>query len=285
MIDSLLLDLSHYDFQHTLSGVSTWNAKCLYASGVRRVIIGCYSRQISRQMIIDCINAGIEVVGLYGFIYFGADNYYVHRDTDNAIVLAKDFNIKMIWIDCETDAKDIGVNVPESWPSQRVQQIKSVVAKVNNSNLTPGIYTGGWWWPSGTNNSTEFAHLPLWNANYLTGVPMFVAGFGGWNECIIRQYTSTKVICNRGRDHNYFETDNEIEDDDMTPEQLADIEELFRRTGGRTDRAYNGDLMLYCDGLNDALTEHLLELDEEVKLTIADTLRDMADLIDPPVLT
>lgn len=230
MLDDKVLDLSHYDFYAVDStGKSTWNAKCLYSSGVRNVIIATYQKQVARQMINDCLNAGIRVIGLYGLVYFGTDSFYVHRDTNHAIDLAKEFGIDTIWVDCEIDAKDIGVNSPAPYPAQRVGQILSVVNKIQEAGLKVGIYTAQWWWPSRTNNYTGLSHLPLWNAYYTQTYPVFDVNYGGWKKCDIHQYTSTKVICGRGRDHNYMNVgEPEITEDDMTREETeALIKEYF----------------------------------------------------------
>jgi len=261
-VDDLLLDLSHYD-------LATFDAPCLYAKGVRRVILGTYSRNATIQMIVGCRAAGIQVVGLYGLPYFGNNDYYVNRDIDAAIAIAKQYGIGTVWVDAEIDAWQIGVDVPPSNPSQRTAQLQGQLDKVTNAGLRAGIYTAKWWWSSGIGNGFEFAKYPLWHAIYTgNGSPVPNPGFGGWTSAEIHQYTSTRELCGRGRDANYLFTEvdaESIEEDDMAAiEELEKrIAELERRTGGTDERARNADLLLYADGLNDALTEHLEEADAE----------------------
>lgn len=215
-IDSLVLDVSTYDY-------STFNASCFYDSGVRRIIIGCHPKAQAEQMIMWARAAGIEVIGLYGFVYFGRDPYYVHRDTDNAVSLALKYGIKRIWMDAELDAIGIGVDVPASNPMEREFQLLQVQRKIEANGLEPGVYTASWWWPSEMGNSTTFMHLPLWHAGYQSA-PITRVNYGGWTSVAIHQYTSSGGMCGRDvRDLNYlFE-----EDDEMSAADKALLQKLY----------------------------------------------------------
>ncbi|MGK2898603.1 MAG: hypothetical protein ACSLE9_07930 [Burkholderiaceae bacterium] len=219
-IDDLVLDLSHYD-------LPTFDAQCLYDAGVRRVIIGCYQPSTARRMVLECQAVGIEVTGLYGLVYFGNSPYYVNRDTDNAIAIARELGLPMsirMCPDAEIDAAGIGVDVPPSYPAQRRQQLLAVCEKLESFGYEQVIPYTGKWWEGHIDDWAPFAHYLFWLAAY--GVPPVQhATMGGHPVKLwLHQYTSTRVICGRGRDHNYlFE-----EDDDMAgfEERLALLERL-----------------------------------------------------------
>jgi len=217
-VDDLLLDLSHYD-------LATFDAGCFYKNGVRRVILGTYSRNATIQMIVGCRNNGIEVVGLYWLPYFGDSDYYVNRDIDTAIAIATRYGIGTVWVDAEIDAWQIGVDVPPSNASQRVAQLQGQLDKVTAADKRAGIYTAKWWWNDNTGHSTAFARYPLWHAIYTNG-PRPTPGFGGWAKAEIHQYTSERVLCGRVRDHNYLFTAVDAEaitEEDMTPQEVEAI--------------------------------------------------------------
>lgn len=222
-IDDLVLDLSHYD-------LPTFDAQCLYDAGVRRVIIGCYQPSTARRMVLECQAVGIKVVGLYGLVYFGNSPYYVHRDTDNAIALARELGLPLttkMCPDAEIDASGIGVDVPPSYPAQRREQLLAVCEKLESFGYDEVIPYTGKWWEDHIDDWTPFVKYLFWLAVY--GVPpISQSTMGGLPVTLwLHQYTSTRVICNRGRDHNYlFE-----EDEDMA--ELEDkVARLERLNGG-----------------------------------------------------
>ena len=203
MIDPIVLDLSNHD-------QATFDPECLYASGVRRVIIAG-ERATSENQIRQCSAAGIDVIGLYVYLYFAAD--YMAR-VNMAIRLATDFGVPYVWLDCEDDGGTV---------ASRQAAVRQGVASIEANGLRAGIYCGGYWWPPMMGNTTEFSRLPLWHAQY--GVasgprpPVTAVAYGGWTAPHIHQYTSTMVRCGRNRDHNYYLRPlpgvGEIEDDNM----------------------------------------------------------------------
>ena len=212
----MLIDVSDYD-------LPTWNPACFKAAEVTQAIVNSFSKSNAITRIQTLRAAGIEVIGVYGFCYFGPSDYYVNRDVDAAIELAQTFSIPMVWVDAELDAAGIGVAVRPSNPDERVGQLATAVAKVEAAGLPVGIYTAGWWWPPNTGNFMGFSNLPLWHADYGandgTKAPVTTVNYGGWTTVAIHQYTSTKVLCGRGRDHNYKLY--EPEEDEMTKDQEA----------------------------------------------------------------
>jgi hypothetical protein len=222
-----VLDLSSYD-------IPTLNATCFKENGVTDVILGVYSPVGAPEQMGHvanlCRNAGLNIKGFYGFVYFGSA-YGQLRDIIWAIQLAKRFGVDEVWIDAEIDGAAVGfTDVGPVTPLRRVNELLEAVALVEEAGLKPGIYTGGWWWPSQTNNSARFSHLPLWHAAYADNLGTYsevrTVNYGGWTNVAIHQWTSTRRICNRERDHNTIWTIEE--DESMSAQDVARIDRLER---------------------------------------------------------
>lgn len=212
---SLCLDLSNYD-------LATLDVDGFKAAGVDRVILGSWPLGDMRAAANKLRAGGIEIIGFYGFIYFG-DAGGELRDITAAIALAKDFGVSRVWMDCETDANQQGWHsAPAPTPEERVIAIGLRRQLIEAAGLQPGIYTGAWWWPSATNNSTAFSDLPLWHSAYVDNAGTFsevrTVNYGGWTDVAIHQWTSTNYLCGKNRDCNTV-----FEEDDMTPEQVRAI--------------------------------------------------------------
>lgn len=205
----VVIDASNYDSD-------TWNAPCLKAAGVERVIMGCQRPQLASPMIVSARNAGIDVRDLYAFLYFGLDTT---GQVNAAIAVGLSVGgIDTIWLDCESQAKD-GTEAAGLIPGQRIDELKACVALVEQHGFRAGIYTGAWWWVPMMANTTEFAHLPLWHAAYpADGQPQHTVNYGGWSQVAIHQYTSTLNLCGRNRDANFV-----FEEDDMADPRVDAI--------------------------------------------------------------
>lgn len=212
---TLVLDVSNYDWD-------TWDGLALKAEGVTGVILGCQREGIARIMADECVRVGIPLLGTYGFVYFAGDRYVGHEVTQ-ACAVAHAYGLRRVWVDCELDANQAGwgaATTPD--PEQRVDQIIRAVDTVRRAGLEPGIYTGWWWWPNRTGNSTLFADLPLWHSDYGINdgsrAPVKTVAYGGWIDVAIHQYTSTLQVAGRGRDANYVFEENDmasLTDDDV----------------------------------------------------------------------
>lgn len=219
-MDTLVPDFSNYD-------APTFDPSCFYAAGVRRAIVGCQREPIARDMLTRLRTAGTEIPAVYGFHYFGAAGGQAHEIV-TAITLAHEFDVPLVFIDCELDAQQAGWGEAPPTIGQRVAQIAQSVERVQDSGLNAGIYTGAWWWRPQTANSLMFAHLPLWHSAYGKDSgpldPVTEVSYGGWSAVWAHQYTSTYELCGRGRDMNYL---YQVEDA-MTPAELARLERLER---------------------------------------------------------
>lgn len=212
---ALILDASNYD-------ADTWDGDALKEAGVTGVILGCQREPIARTMADELVRVGIPLLGTYGFVYFAGDRYVAYEVTQ-ACAVAKSYGVRRVWIDCELDANKAGWNTATTpTPEQRVDQIIRAVETVKAAGLSPGIYSGGWWWPGNTNNSIIFSDLPLWHSDYGandgTRAPVNRVAYGGWSAVAVHQYTSQLFVAGRNRDANYVFTEIEmpsLTDDDV----------------------------------------------------------------------
>ena len=200
VLDDKLLDISNWDWP-------TFDPACFAESGVRRVIVAG-AREQTRTMIRRCQEEGIEVIGVYAFLYFGFTNWRDPRvQTEHSIAAAKEYGVPMVWLDCES-TPGAGTEPVGQTPATRTAQLRECLRMVEDAGLQAGVYTAAWWWPTYMENTTEFARLPLWHAAYGPGSgprdPVFTVAYGGWSDVAIHQYTSQLQRCGRNRDHNYL---------------------------------------------------------------------------------
>ncbi len=158
----------------------------LKAADWEGIILGTQNPAITRQQYRACYDANLPVDSLYVFVYWDGDD---NRRLDEAIALANEFHL-LVWLDCEwtkTGYPGVGSCPP---PAQLLSLIRQYKAKLGATYA--GIYTGGWWWPPYTGNSTEFSHDALWHAAYQTAEPDFndFRAYGGWTKPLIWQYSS-----------------------------------------------------------------------------------------------
>lgn len=201
LVDGITLDVSHWDYD-------TFDAECMANSGVKNLIIGTIYSNTADDMIYRAKRAGINVMGLYVFLYFGNGDHLAR--TDRAIVLAKKHGVPVIWLDVEADAEGTHLT-----PQDRINELDACVKRVQVAGLKAGIYTGSWYWVPKMGNTSRFSHLPLWYSNYgvndgkrapIRNIPL--RAFGGWTYCVIHQYWSTGGLCGREhRDWNYVWSD------------------------------------------------------------------------------
>jgi len=255
----MILDLSQYD-------LSTFDPQCMKAAGVTGVILGVFAPSGPEAMkgcAVACQNAGITVHGFYGLPYFGSPTGE-KRDIQWAINNALQLGVTRVWIDCEIDGKGIFNDTVTPTVPGRIQVVRDLVKQIEDAGLSPGIYTAAWWWRPNMGNTHEFAHLPLWFANYgandgtLPPYETLPDPFGGWTAPAVHQYTSTLYVCGRNRDANYL-----LEEEPMTPEEKAKLDAVYAAlTGGVdsviTDWNKNGNSLLLGYALEQGkLADHL----------------------------
>lgn len=225
------LDVSNHD-------LSTFDAPCLAANGVGRIIVGCWDAAATREIIRRARAAGIVCEDLYAYLYYGTS--WEQREVINALNLAAELGgIRRVWLDCEADAANEAAG---QTPASRRTATWGAVARVRGAGLAPGIYTYEWYWRAQMENTSAFAALPLWYANYGTNdpsaprPPIHRVSFGGWDEIAAHQYSSTIPVCGRGRDHNYWYLEEAEMPDPRVDALITDIAELRHVLTGYEDR-------------------------------------------------
>lgn len=215
-----VLDLSNHD-------ESTFNAACLAASGVTRVIMGCQmAGWPARRMIPPMRNEGIEVSDVYAFL--GLYDYYL-EPTISTIEVARQFNIDRIFLDAEGDDVMTGRIVAGVTAEQRIENLRQCVITVENAGLRPAIYSAEWFWRPYMNNTPVFGKLDWWLGGPYQSAPISTANFGAIERVVMHQYTSSYPVCGRGRDANYvFEENDEM---GMTPAEKEYVAALAVRVG------------------------------------------------------
>lgn len=231
VLDGYTLDTSNYDDP-------TFDAACFAANGVKRIIVGAQYEAIANKQVAQAKAAGINVMGVYAFLYFGGGQQAADA-TRRAIRVAKNHAVPVIWLDAEADMPGVTVT-----SAQRNAELDRCVSIVKSEGLTPGIYTGGWWWTP-KHATTVFNHLPLWfslyGANDGKQKPVRNPGFGGWQTAAIHQYTSNVGLCGRDqRDFNHVWPDAPglEKEDEVTREEY---EALVDRVNAIEDILTGGD--------------------------------------------
>lgn len=210
-----VLDLSNHDWP-------TFDAACLKAAGVTRVILGCWDFAIAESMLLALRREGIVVEDLYCFLYYRLP--WENNDVLNARELARRHGgIERIWLDCEATfdgpAGLLDTEAEGTTPGQRNLITALYFAELRGA-FQVGIYTGQYWWRDKMGDSRAFDDLPLWLANYGTNdpdnprTPITSVDFGGWTTAAVHQYSSTIPVCGRGRDHNYWFLEEGLSVDD-----------------------------------------------------------------------
>lgn len=217
-IDSELPDFSNYDR-------ATYDARCLYARGVRRQWVGCQDEAVARFMIDAGTSEGIETVALYGLPYFGGSAWHVFDDIEACLRVGSDYGIRPVAMDAEIDAHTIWPDQPAPGSaSQRNAELLQCRRMIDRAGLRPIVYTNASWWVPMHGNTGAFADCGLWLPTYGYGgaraQPIREVGFGGWKTCVAHQAGSTYQLCGRGRDINYLW---EELDDEMTQKQYEEL--------------------------------------------------------------
>jgi hypothetical protein len=121
----------------------------------------------------------------YIWCYWGLDPEYHVRDALSilkTVGMAPD-EAKVIWLDAED---------PPS--GDVVAWLRTAIKTIQDAGYRAGIYTGKWWWDQHLPNVTEFAHVPLWVAQYdCVALLDDVELFGGWTRAHGKQFSADGI--------------------------------------------------------------------------------------------
>ena len=111
--------------------------------------------------------------------------------------------------------------------------IRQAITQCDDFGKQSCIYTAYWWWHDHFGNSTEFTHMPLWNA-YYDGSPDVDFGrlpYGGWtkNQVVMEQFTGSSQLAGITVDRNTILADWWVQEDEMTPEEKRRLAELEKK--------------------------------------------------------
>lgn len=168
---STALDVSHWSGELTEARL-----RAAQRAGMTRLVVGTQNHAVARQQAGVARSLGVEVQA-YVYLYFAANPAErVRRD----LPLLREIGATRYWL----DAEDVVAGMRQD---AYVQDLHSAVAAAGA--IPTGIYTARWWWVPYTGNSTAFAHLPLWTAQYdgkadLSAVMLY----GGWKSAAMKQY-------------------------------------------------------------------------------------------------
>jgi GH25 family lysozyme M1 (1,4-beta-N-acetylmuramidase) len=180
----LAVDISNYQGDLPQQVFEAWRDV-----GVKTVICGTDGSDaaplVFPQQATKAAAAGLTVEA-YVYLYFGADGQpydVVGRTNQKLDMIAQVPEVKFVWVDCEDTTSGL---VPQVLVGLIANAIDTVIAR----GFAVGMYTGAWWWVPNTANSTLFASLPLWAADYDGQQDLELTNpFGGWAELHRKQYT------------------------------------------------------------------------------------------------
>ncbi len=200
------IDISNYSGNHPTGIPTPDDVRCLLADGWQTAIVGGSYGTIATAQLDACAAGGMDVE-VYAFIEF-RDGWEAAIDRALAALTG---HVRRLWLDCE-ESSPLG-------PSGTAQRIHDAIAYVHAArpDLELGIYTGGWWWTPETNDSHEFADMPLWTAEYDSRI-VSPTMYGGWTQAAIWQYQGSVDTCGLNADRNLI-----LEGGDVTQQDKDEI--------------------------------------------------------------
>jgi hypothetical protein len=185
----LALDISNYSGEITDAQVACWRA-----NGYQHLVCGTQRPDLTRRQLLVAVRGGLSV-DAYVYLYWADD---VPARVRRALDTISGFPVGRLWLDCEDATGGLPAAVI-------VDKIAAGLAACGERPA--GIYTGRWWWVPATGNSSRFAGVPLWHAEYTRSpevLPDFAAfrAYGGWSRPAMWQFQGTTTVCGVTVDRN-----------------------------------------------------------------------------------
>lgn len=202
-------------------------AAAMRADGIRKVIVGTGNPapggagQWSRQQADAAIKAGLDLEA-YIYLYMAGSP---EGQVQQAMNTMQGIDVGFWWLDAED------VSSPQLTTGERITFLNRCISYLNSHEITDlGIYTGRWWWVPNMQNSSAFAHLPLWNSWYDGDPDPDGFPYGGWFTSTVEQFTGTTILHGHSVDLNYDYRYDEEDDMGVTEERVREIirEELLK---------------------------------------------------------
>lgn len=189
------------DVSNFTGPIEAHQARALRAAGARRAVVGTqyprppYPAGCAHLQIPALLDAGLEVEA-YVYLWFAGDARQQVLDALDVIGPWRD-RVGRLWIDVEDD------NAPLD-AAARIDRVRAAVEACGA--MATGIYTAAWYWRPYMDDSTAFAALPLWAAQYDGGADLGVEPFGGWLRAAMKQYAADAALGGLSRvDLNWYE--------------------------------------------------------------------------------
>jgi len=177
-------------------GVTASQCETLKAVGVELIIVGLWhghkGNRFAAATLKNAHMAGLRTAGYTmlvpgdGALPIKMAQHYA-RDADIFERLA------FLALDCE-------------WRGLMEEDVHRCIMEANDVDATPVIYTGAWFWKGRLHNPTWAFETPLWDSDYDKGPdePLTV-DYGGWTNCVGRQYRGTDTFQGVSCDLNVFD--------------------------------------------------------------------------------
>jgi hypothetical protein len=163
---------------------------CLWASGVRHVVVGTQEADIAQQQLAMAVARGMTV-DAYVYLYWDKD---IASQVEAAFAMTAGQPIGRMWLDIEQSPGTVGQKT-------LVADIQTALATCQaHSSVGCGIYTGSGFWKTYMGNTNVFSTVPLWYAIYNNKTSLSnwsTESFGGWPKPVAKQF-ATKPLCGAG---------------------------------------------------------------------------------------
>jgi N-acetylmuramoyl-L-alanine amidase-like protein len=184
---------------------------CWKSLGVARAIVQYNTTGHFEQSVAALQGAGLELQAYVGRIadgISGPDITSRPQATRDCITRAAG-RVSRIW-----QAQEEGSYFGTDFDAVQLRQALQLQAE---ADIPAGIYTRKNFWESATGNTSEFSHLPLWDARYLpagspwptrldgAGTSRPFLPHGGWSTCASWQWHNTTEVCGHSVDLNIHE--------------------------------------------------------------------------------
>ena len=169
---------------------------CLWDSNVRHVVAGTQVEEVTRQQLSMAVARGMTV-DAYVYLYW---DEAMAAQVQRAFSRVTGFPIGRLWLDVEENVR----GRPAAQVIELVQQAVDACRAQAPEGVDCGIYTGPGFWKSYLGNTTRFADVPLWYAQYndVTSLSAWrTEKFGGWAAPAAKQWAE-RVLCGIGLDRN-----------------------------------------------------------------------------------
>ncbi|MBI3184331.1 MAG: hypothetical protein HYZ28_19530 [Myxococcales bacterium] len=190
------VDVSHWE-----GPISQYEMDCFWTSGVRHLVSGTQVREVTYHQLDMAVSRGLTV-DAYVYLYWDRD---MASQVGEALDRAKGFPIGRLWLDVEQDPAGRTASALIALVQQAVDACRS------QSAVGCGIYTGPGFWRSYMGNTTRFADLPLWYAQYNRRTSLSdwsTEKFGGWARPAAKQFIE-EALCGVGVDKDVMQVSTE----------------------------------------------------------------------------